>query len=374
MARILHVVTSLRAEGTPRIVLDWLTSNDHLQGVLALSSEPDDLLADFRETRCWLRIGDAICPGPRKFLEIMRLSRRSIVDFRPDLVVAWPAGFSHWVFLGARAGFSGAKLLSHAGNPPDRKWFGRYVATWLCLSLTALCGGKMVACSQYVQRLYREIPLVPKRLVAFAYNSVRAEGISIRASTARAARAADKVFRVIMVATLESHKDHANLLLAAKILQDRGLQIEVLLVGAGKLESHLKALADKLNVNGTVRFLGARRDIPELLGQSDLFVLSTTAQEGWGVVVVEALAAGLPIVASDLEPLREVLENGKWGVLVQPGNPSALADAIAKAAQRHGQTLDSQPLGVSHARSFSVARMMDSYLGIAFGARRPNDG
>jgi glycosyltransferase involved in cell wall biosynthesis len=374
MARILHFVTSLRAEGTPRIVLDWLASKDHLQGVVALSSEPHDLLADFQETKCWLRMGNAVCPGPRKFLKIMRLSRRSVIDFKPDLVVAWPAGFSHWVFLGARAGLSRAKLLSHAGNPPDERWFGRYVATWLCLSLTAICGGRMVACSRYVQRLYRGIPLVPDGMIAFANNSVRAEAISTRADAARAARAPDGIFRVIMVATLEHHKDHATLLQAARILQDRGVQTEILLAGAGKLESSLKALADKLAVNGTVKFLGARRDVPELLGQSDLFVLSTTTQEGWGIVILEALAAALPVVASDIEPLREVLDNGKWGVLVQPANPSALADAISAMARGRDQSPVSRSAGVEHACSFSAARMIDSYLGIGFGPRRANSG
>jgi glycosyltransferase involved in cell wall biosynthesis len=362
MARILHVLTSPRAEGTPRLVLDWLTVEGHEQGVAFLTATPADLLDDFRQTGCWLRLGDGILPGPRKFLEITRLARRWVLEFKPDLVIAWPTGFSHWVFLGARAAGSRTDLLSHGGNPPGTNWYGRYVMTWLCLWATAVCRGRLVACSRYVQRLFREIPLVPKSSVGFAYNSVRADAIARRADAARAGRIADGRFRVVMVATLESHKDHETLLRAAKILQDRGLKIEIRLAGAGRLDGPLKALAAELGVTETVTFLGARHDVPELLGQSDLFVLSTTPQEGRPGVVLEALAAGLPIVASDVEPLREVLERGRWGRLVRAGDAEALAGALGCAATSRSDDAASTHSRRAFAAAFTPERMIGDYL------------
>ena len=133
MTRILHVLTSPRAEGTPRLVLDWLTVAQHEQGVAFLQGEPADLLEDFRRTGCWLRTGAAIVPGPRKFVAIARAVHGWVREFEPNVVIAWPTGFSHWIFLGARAAGSRAALLSHGGNPPAAHWFGRYVATWICL-------------------------------------------------------------------------------------------------------------------------------------------------------------------------------------------------------------------------------------------------
>jgi len=362
MTRILHILTSPRAEGTPRLVLDWLTVAQHEQGVAFLSDSPDDLLADFRHAGCWLRTGRTIVPGPRKFLEIARAARAWVAEFQPDVVIAWPTGFSHWIFLGARAAGSRAALLSHGGNPPDTRWFGRYVLTWICLWTTAACGGRLVACSRYVQQQFRAIPLVPAEVVGFAYNSLRAESIALRAEVARAARPADEPFRAIMVATLEQHKDHATLLRAARLLRDWRVNLEILLVGAGQREPELKALAAQLDLGGTVQFLGARRDVPELLGQSDLFVFATTPQEGRPGVILEALAASLPIIATDVEPLRELLENGRWGRLVLAGDPVALAGALAAAADSRPAAGEARSARRVFATAFTPERMLGDYL------------
>jgi glycosyltransferase involved in cell wall biosynthesis len=75
-------------------------------------------------------------------------------------------------------------------------------------------------------------------------------------------------------------------------------------------------------------FLGRRDDIPELLGQADLFALSTTIAEGFGIVLAEALAAGLPVLASDVPACREVLDDGRAGLLLPPADPAAWARAL----------------------------------------------
>jgi glycosyltransferase involved in cell wall biosynthesis len=361
MARILHVLASPRAEGTPRLVLDWLTVKGHEQAVVFLSGDPPDLLAEFRGTGCLLGTGDTVVPGPGKFLRMARFVRGHVKEHQPDVVIAWPMGFSHWVFLGARAAGSRAALLSHCGNPSGAGWPYGHLLTWICLWTTALCRGRVVACSRYVQGRFREIPLVPNSIVGFAYNSVQAARISHRADEARRLRPQGG-FRVIMVATLESHKDHATLIRAAALLQSWGVVAEVLLAGSGTLEEPLKALSAELGANRTVTFLGARRDVPELLGQCDLFVLSTTADEGRPGVVLEALAAGIPVLASDVKPLREVLDGGRWGTLVPAGDPKALAERIAEFARSGPPDASKVAACRSHAAHFTPERMIDDYL------------
>ena len=73
-----------------------------------------------------------------------------------------------------------------------------------------------------------------------------------------------------------------------------------------------------------------RRDVPELVGQLDLFVFATTPDEGLGIALIEAMAVGVPVVASDVGACREVLDDGALGLLVPPGDPVALADAIER--------------------------------------------
>jgi glycosyltransferase involved in cell wall biosynthesis len=364
MARILHVLASPRAEGTPRLVLDWLSVPGHQQAVVFLARAPVDLLDAFRKTGCVVHEGDGPARGIGKVRSVLSIVSAHVRANEPDVVVAWPLGYSHWVFLGARLAGSRAALLSHGGNPPDSAWFGRYVRTWVCLWTTALCRGRMVACSRYVERQFLSLPLVPESAVAFAYNSVRTEPFAADTGR-RSAGPRERPFRATMVATLEAHKDHATLIRAARVLKDRGVALEVWLVGAGSLDGVLRALASGLGVEGSVRFLGSRSDVPDLLGDSDLFVLSTTGQEGRPGVVLEALAAGLCVVASDVEPLREVLEDGRWGDLVAVGDPAALADAIERASRAGPLPAEAVAARRSHAAQFSPARMISDYLSLA---------
>jgi glycosyltransferase involved in cell wall biosynthesis len=362
MARILHVVASPRAEGTPRLVLDWLAVRGHEQSVLFLTEDPPDLLPAFRAACGAVVVGNTLVPGPRKFWRMMTLARAQVRALRPDVVVAWPMGFSHWIFLGARFAGSRASLLSHAGNPPGRGWKHRLLLTWICLWTTAACGGRVVACSRYVQRRFMEIPLVPASILGFAYNCVQTSRVASRADEARRRRPPAGVFRAVMVATLEGHKDHATLIRAAGLLRGRAVPIEILLAGAGGLEPSLRALAGEAGAGDTIKFLGARCDVPEILGGCDVFVLSTTPSEGRPGVILEALAAGLPIIASDVEPLREVLENGRWGTLVPPGDPEALAAALT-AASRSGPPAPSRIAECrAHAAGFTPERMIADYL------------
>lgn len=362
MARILHIMTSPRAEGTPRLALDWLATAGHEQGVAFLAPEPADLIALFRATGCWLRVGNCLVGGPRKFAKIALFSGACADEFRADLVIAWPLGFSHWIFLGVRARGNGAALLSHAGNPPGYGWFSRYAMTWACLWTTRFCGGRVIACSSYVRRKFAEIPLVPRSVLGFAYNSVQAGLISERAEASRSARRPRTRFQAVMVATLESHKDHQTLIRAAQILSGRSVDAMVVIVGSGSLSQSLQAMAADVVASGHVVFLGTRDDVPEILGQSDVFVLSTTPNEGRPGVVLEALAAGLPLIASDVEPVREVLENGLWGTLVPPGNPEALANALEHAIRSGPLDHEQRRLRQAHAAKFAPNRMIESYL------------
>lgn len=362
MARILHVLASPRAEGTPRLVLDWLTVKEHEQSVIFLTGDPPDLLNEFAATGRLLGVGGPLETGPLKFWRFIVFVRDKVRVYRPDVVVAWPMGFSHWVFLGARFAGSRASLLSHCGNPPGMGWPLGPLRTWLCLWTTKICRGNVVACSRYIQRRFWEVPFAPNSIIGFAYNCVDAVQVSRRADESRQSRIPGGRYRALMVATLESHKDHATLIRAAAILKSRGSDIEIALAGAGSMEKALKALAAELGVDRSVIFLGARRDVPELLGASDLFVLSTTSHEGRPGVILEALAAGLPIIASDVEPLREVLANGRWGTLVPAGDVEALAESL-EAASRSGPPDQFRAAeGRSHAASFTPEQMISDYL------------
>ena len=131
-----------------------------------------------------------------------------------------------------------------------------------------------------------------------------------------------------MVARLDPIKDQATLIRAFAALARELPEAELWLVGDGQEEARLRPLADAEGVATRVVFWGRRADIPELLGQMDAYAFSTTRGEGFGIALIEAMAAGLPVVASDVPACREVLADGDAGTLVQAGNPAALAAAL----------------------------------------------
>jgi glycosyltransferase involved in cell wall biosynthesis len=164
-----------------------------------------------------------------------------------------------------------------------------------------------------------------------------------------------------MVATLERHKDHATALKAAGLVRRQEPDFRLLFSGDGSLRADLENQAAQMGLQNTVEFLGMRRDVPELLGRAALFVFSTTPQEGLGTVLLEAMAAGLPVVASDVSACREVLAGGKYGTLVPPADPEALAAAILLVLQK-GTAPARLAEARAYAEEFTPQRMMRDYL------------
>ena len=113
----------------------------------------------------------------------------------------------------------------------------------------------------------------------------------------------------------------------------------------------LESLASDLGIHSAVEFIGARRDIPEQLGRANLFVYGTTPDEGFGIVLAEAMAAKLPIVCTDVGPCREVLNQGKVGCLVEAANPQAVAEAVQHILQNPAAAEQMASLGQHYAKS-----------------------
>jgi glycosyltransferase involved in cell wall biosynthesis len=131
--------------------------------------------------------------------------------------------------------------------------------------------------------------------------------------------------RVVTVGRLKPPKDYATLVRALAALPSGSF--EAVIVGDGPLRSEVQAEVNQLGLADTVRLLGERADVPELLADSDLFVLSS-ASEGLPLSVEEAMAAGLPVVASAVGGVPELVLDGETGYLVPPGEPDRLAAAL----------------------------------------------
>lgn len=132
------------------------------------------------------------------------------------------------------------------------------------------------------------------------------------------------------VARLVRQKSIDTLLDAfARLRRETDAAARLVIVGVGPLEQDLKALAGQLGISGDCIWAGLRDDIPTLMAAFDAFVLSS-AWEGLGRVLLEAMAAGRPIAASNVNGIPEVAPDGRVAVLVPPRDPAALARALAQ--------------------------------------------
>lgn len=137
----------------------------------------------------------------------------------------------------------------------------------------------------------------------------------------------DAVTRVITVANLRPEKSHETLIAAAAALAPVCPHLRYQIVGDGSRRAELEALARARGVDGIVEFLGHREDVPALLAQADVFVLPSRS-EAFPNGAIEAMAAGLPVIASAVGGLLDLVAPDRTGILVDPGDPQALAGAL----------------------------------------------
>lgn len=141
--------------------------------------------------------------------------------------------------------------------------------------------------------------------------------------------AAEETSIITIVGRMVPVKNHSLFLRAAAELTARGYDCTFVIVGSGEEEARVRALARELRIAQRVRFTGWRRDLPRIYADSDIVVL-TSDNEGTPVSVIEALAAGCAVAATDVGGVREVLDNGRLGSLCRAGDASALATVISQ--------------------------------------------
>jgi len=148
------------------------------------------------------------------------------------------------------------------------------------------------------------------------------------------------VSRILTVANLRQEKAHEVLLAAAAQLMPRYPQLQFEIAGDGPRLAELRELARTLGLGDRVVFLGHREDVPALLAQADAFVLPSRS-EAFPNGAIEAMAAGLPVVASATGGLLDLIDDERTGVLVRPDDAGALAQAIERliASPAHAAVL-----------------------------------
>jgi glycosyltransferase involved in cell wall biosynthesis len=163
---------------------------------------------------------------------------------------------------------------------------------------------------------------------------------------------------VLCVARMYPRKRLGDLLHAAVRLRARVPDVEIRIVGRGPEFSRLRALAARLDLAGTVVFLGdvIARDLAVEYGNAHCFCLPSV-QEGFGIVFVEAMAAGLPVVACRAAAVPEVVEHGRTGILVSPERPDELAEALERVLKEEDLRRELGAAGTKRVEAFDAQRI-----------------
>lgn len=181
---------------------------------------------------------------------------------------------------------------------------------------------------------------VPPEKISVVYNGIDPYEPSPDRDAARAAlgglipvrelgRAGEDAFIVGTVARLEPNKGVINLVRAVKKLTESIPGLRVIIIGSGIEREALEKEASTLGVSNVVEFLGYQLDVRRLIPGFDVFALPSLS-EGFGLVIVEAMAAGVPVVASRVGGIPEIIDHEKSGLLVEPGDPRALGHGVAR--------------------------------------------
>jgi glycosyltransferase involved in cell wall biosynthesis len=151
---------------------------------------------------------------------------------------------------------------------------------------------------------------------------------------------------LLCVARLSPEKGLTFLIQALRLLRNKGYDLELRIAGDGPTKEPLKKLADELGLAEQVHFLGylSEDKVINALQHSDLFVLPSFV-EGLPVSAMEAMAVGVPVIATNIAGTSELIEDGKTGVLVRPSDPEALADAVVKMMHDHPFRIRAAELG-----------------------------
>lgn len=226
------------------------------------------------------------------------------------------------------AKFAGIKIIIYHVHSTYFDYKKRHLLTERFLSFFTQ---KIICCSKAVEAFVRGHERINPSKTVVIYNGVNEDEfrqpIDI-AEIKRKLNISPGGHIIGIVASLNRNKGHKYLFKAAvKILKEFS-DVKFLIVGDGILKKELEKSVQEMGIAESIIFTGTRCNIPEILSVIDIFVLPTCKREGLGIAIIEAMAAGKPVVASDIGGIPELVKNGVSGILAEPGNSDALSAAI----------------------------------------------
>jgi glycosyltransferase involved in cell wall biosynthesis len=299
----------------------------------------------------------------RAFWEVVNALR----DLRPDLITAHGAKVGILGRLAARLLRVPLVVTVHGwACAPGTPALQAAVSRQLERTIGPLAS-KVITVSEFDRRFGVDARLVSEDRVVTVHNGMPDVSPELRADPSRSP------VRLVMVARFEPQKDHATLLRALGGLRMHSWDLD--LVGDGPLRPAMESLAGSLGIRERVHFLGQRRDVDRIFSQSQISVLVSN-WEGFPLSILEAMRAGLPVVASGVGGVAEAVEDNKTGYVVPQRDPEAVRDRIERLLASATRRVE---LGTNGRRRYEehftldrlVARTLTVYQNVLAGRSSP---
>ncbi|MFN0087440.1 MAG: glycosyltransferase [Blastocatellia bacterium] len=360
--RILHVLDSLAVGGMERVVIDvanLLDPDRFEQAVCCLSRRGEAARLLRPEVRCLdLEKGSrADYLMPRKIAGVIRRERPDIVHSQ-----SWSgvdAALATWLTRGPRLVHSEhGRNLPHIHAEPWKRRIARRALYHHADAVFAVSG-------ELRDYYCRETGFPRERMLVIPNGvDLRRLGASDAGDARRELGFGAEDFVLGTVARLDAAKDTITLVRAfARLKPDRQRRasLKLLVVGEGERRADLERCLAEQGLADAARFTGLRHDVPRLLGAMDLFALSSLT-EGLPIAVLEAMGAGLPIVATRVGALPSLVAEGETGFLVEPGRVEDFAEMIAMLYDHPALARQFGAAGRRKAeRDHGIDRMLDCY-------------
>jgi glycosyltransferase involved in cell wall biosynthesis len=245
--------------------------------------------------------------------------QKALRDFSPDLIVThsskagWLGRLVAWR-LGLPVVFTAHGWAFAEGVAGNRRWVYR-----LAERLAALLATRIIAVSEEGRRLAMQERVAKDEKIIVIHNGISDIAAQYRADPHR------NPVKIIMVARFQTPKDHAGALEALARMTDLDWRLDF--IGDGPLRAQVQRLADALNISDRVEFLGERDEVKANLAQSQIFLLISKS-EGFPYSILEAMRAGLPVVASSVGGIPEAVVEGRTGYLIPSGRVDVLESRL----------------------------------------------
>ena len=326
--RILQVIPDLDYGGAQRQFVDIVSSIDPLRFDVQVV-----VLDRIGELGCDLEL-PVSCVGRSRKMDPAALQKlfKIIRTFRPEIVHSWLFIAHQYTRVACRLLPGPKHVASERGMDLKTAYFSkldRFLKKLVLLGSTPL-STLVLANSEALRQHLKDVGVSPRRI------RVIRNGLNLDRFAKYTGRSARQAFgiqdhlRVIgIVARIDRDKDLATFLRMGSILQQRGSPVHLLVIGDGDAlyQQELEYLARQLKIDEITTFTGYRDDVSDLLRGLDVIVLSST-MESFPNTLMEGMACGLPVVATCVGGVPELVVDGETGFLTQPGSDSELASRV----------------------------------------------